>query len=199
MNQYPVIVEQWFQDRNTPVSLIKMYVDKSQPELYDLYKQQAYTHNKSILNNPFPDSGFDLFIPKMMVFYDLFETQWINLGVRCEMIHYPNKESSGESSPYYLYGRSSLSKTRLMIANHVGIIDMGYRGDITVAFRYIFYQTHFKYPETKYEIQPFTKLVQLCHSSLCPLFVVLVESDDELSKTARNSGGFGSTGIIGNK
>jgi len=197
-NESSPLVEQWFQEKNTPISLIKMYVDKSQSELYNLYKEHVKKHNNSILTNPFADSGFDLFIPKTLEFYDLFETQWINLGVRCEMIHYPTKESTGESSPYYLYGRSSLSKTRLMIANNQGIIDMGYRGDIIVAFRYLFYQTLFKYPDTKYEIQPFTKLVQLCHPSLCPIFVVLVEREDELSKTFRNSGGFGSTGTIGN-
>lgn len=198
INQDP-IVKQWFQEKNTPISLIKLYVDKSQPELYDIYKQHTEKHNKSILTNSFADSGFDLFIPKMLEFYNLFETQWVNLGIRCEMIYYPTKESYGESSPYYLYARSSLSKTPFMIANNQGIIDMGYRGDLIVALRYLFYSATLKYPDSKYEIQPFTKLVQLCHPSLCPIFVVLVENEDELSKTLRNSGGFGSTGIIGNE
>ena len=34
---------------------------------------------------------------------------------------------------YYLYPRSSISKTPLILANSVGIIDSGYRGNIKAA------------------------------------------------------------------
>ena len=35
---------------------------------------------------------------------------------------------------YYMYPRSSLSKTKLRLANSVGIIDSGYRGNLIGMF-----------------------------------------------------------------
>ena len=74
-----------------------------------------------------------------------------------------------------------------MLANHVGIIDSGYRGNLIGAFRS--FQTN-----KNYVVDKFTRLLQLCHPSLCPIYVILVEESD-LVDTERGSGGFGSTGV----
>lgn len=121
------------------------------------------------------DSGFDLYCPENVV----VPTQGyalIDLKIRCS-------PQFTTPSGYYLYPRSSISKTPLIMANSVGIIDWGYRGNIMARV----YNTS----NTDYEIKQGDRLFQLCHPILQPLNVVFVES---LDTTERNTGGFGSTG-----
>jgi dUTP pyrophosphatase len=94
------------------------------------------------------------------------------------------------SCGYYVYPRSSISKTPLMLANHVGIIDSGYRGNLIAAIR--------KLPSDspEYVVEKHTRLFQICHPTLCPVFVVLVP-ESELNSSERGAGGFGSTGAKG--
>ena len=113
--------------------------------------------------------------------------KFIDFKIKTEMTFTPLNHPSYPSA-FYVYPRSSLSKTSLMLSNHVGIIDSGYRGNIKGAFRCLDGFTHFN--ATK-----FTRLVQICHPSLCKIRVVLVENETDLSTTLRGSGGFGSTGV----
>jgi dUTP pyrophosphatase len=87
---------------------------------------------------------------------------------------------------YYMYPRSSLSKTQLRLANSTGIIDAGYRGNLIAAFRNLYADS--------YTVEKYTRLVQICHPTLCPIFVIFIKNDSDLSNTARGNGGFGSTG-----
>jgi dUTP pyrophosphatase len=89
-----------------------------------------------------------------------------------------------------MYPRSSFSKTPLILGNHVGIIDSGYRGNLIGAFKFL---PNDKYA-TNYTIEKEQRLLQICHPTLCPIYVILAENDD-LQVTERGSGGFGSTGI----
>jgi dUTP pyrophosphatase len=73
-----------------------------------------------------------------------------------------------------------------MLANHTGIIDAGYRGYLIGAFRNLY--------ADPYKVEKHTRLLQVCHPTLCPIHVVLVNEED-LSTTARGEGGFGSTGL----
>jgi dUTP pyrophosphatase len=94
-----------------------------------------------------------------------------------------------------MYPRSSLSKTRLRLANSVGIIDSGYRGNLIGMFD-CFSAGKGSLCETEYDyiVKPFEKLVQICAPDLRPIFVELVETEEELSSaTLRGEGGFGST------
>jgi dUTPase len=131
-------------------------------------------------------------------FINLFETNFINMRVKAEMFYY-DKGGVGVSSAFYMFPRSSISKTPLMMANHTGIIDMGYRGDLLAAFRYLYnsplcttYEVATRV-KTKYIVEKNTRLVQICHPSLCPIFVKIMENMEDLSSTQRNTGGFGST------
>jgi dUTP pyrophosphatase len=87
-----------------------------------------------------------------------------------------------------MHPRSSISKTPLMLANHTGIVDSGYRGSLIGAFRWL------KTPnQQSYILEKHTRLLQICHPSLCRVVVCLVNEED-LTSTTRGEGGFGSTG-----
>ena len=93
------------------------------------------------------------------------------------------KDSNDNCVGYYLYPRSSFHKYNLVVANHIGIIDSGYRGHIMVPVDNI--------SNEEYIIKPKERLFQLVHPSLKPISIEVVE---ELDETERGSGGFGSTG-----
>jgi dUTPase len=78
-----------------------------------------------------------------------------------------------------------------MLANHTGIIDSGYRGNLIGAFRALYFH---KDDNNSYIVEKHTRLLQICHPSLCPIYVVMV-NEDELTNTERGEGGFGSTGV----
>ena len=187
-------------------ALLKLAVDSNEPELLELYTGHIAKHNASLQTAVFPNSGFDLFVADETVFDKDFQTKFVDLKIRAELIYCDRnmqgvvETEAGEqievnggsySSAYYLYPRSSLSKTPLMLANSVGIIDAGYRGNIMAAVR--------KLPADSpngYTVEKHTRLFQICHSTLCPVFVVLV-AESELNQSERGDGGFGSTGIVG--
>ena len=83
---------------------------------------------------------------------------------------------------YYLYPRSSITKTPLRLANSVGIIDAGYRGNIIACVDNI--------KNGEYIIEAGSRLFQICSSDLSPISIEIVNS---LPETSRGIGGFGST------
>lgn len=161
-------------------SILKVAVNPNNSDLQEAYKNHVEAHNRAIFSDPFPNSGFDLFVPENAE-VDTIETTMISMDVKCEMVN-----DGGNSCGYYMFPRSSLSKTPLMLANHTGIIDAGYRGNLIGAFRNLVSQP--------YTVKKHTRLLQVCHPTLCPLYVVLVD-EVNLSTTSRGEGGFGSTGI----
>lgn len=125
------------------------------------------------------DSGIDLISPCDFIFPRNTVTKY-NLGISCKMIY------DNEPTSYSLIPRSSISNTPLMLANSVGLIDAGYRGEIMAAFR-CFDDPNIKYP---FEIKAQSRLLQIIHPLLVPIKVEIV---DELDKTERGENGFGST------
>ena len=152
-------------------------------ELKTLYKNQIENHNLQVLSNSFPNAGFDLFVPKDTFVYsynDNMKCVMISMDVKCEMV-----DHAGRCVSYYMFTRSSISKTPLVLANYVGIIDSGYRGNLIGAFRNL--------DDTDFLVEKHTRLLQICSSDLSPFLVELVDASD-LSNTERGEGGFGSTG-----
>lgn len=101
---------------------------------------------------------------------------------------------------FYLYPRSSISKTRMRLANSVGIIDAGYRGDLIAAVDTIglFGSTDIWHiwKETLSPIKKYDRYFQVCAPDLSPFLVHIVETEQDLSPpTDRGAGGFGSTGV----
>ena len=92
-----------------------------------------------------------------------------------------------------------MSKTPIMLANHTGIIVSGYRGNLISALRWIPSLPLQKMDMPSYIIPKHMRLLQICHPSLCPILVELVEDISVFTATERGIGGFGSTGIIGGR
>ena len=87
---------------------------------------------------------------------------------------------------YYLYLRSSTGlNTPLSLANGVGVIDSGYRGNIKACFNC----------NNNYEIKRSNRYTQICPPNLSyPMIVTEVDDISNLGLTNRGDGGFGSTG-----
>lgn len=102
------------------------------------------------------------------------ETKFIEFGIACQ-------PTNGKA--YFLIPRSSISKTPLRMANSIGLIDGGYRGQIMAAVDNI--------KSEAYVVEAGTRLFQLIFPDCSPISYELAE---DLSETTRGSGGFGSTG-----
>ena len=89
-----------------------------------------------------------------------------------------------------LFPRSSNSKKDLALCNSVGVLDSGYRGEVTFRFKNIRRFTGELFPQTKEYVvgDKIGQIVVIPYPE-----VTFVESTD-LSKTERGSSGYGSTG-----
>lgn len=135
------------------------------------------------IENTGENSGLDLYCTEDLLLNKIETLGTINHMIQCCM----ENDNTGELSGYYLYPRSSLSKFPLMVANHVGIIDLGYRGNILGKVRYL----PFANQDGFYQINKFDRLFQICAPDLTPFKVKVV---NELPESVRGTGGFGSTG-----
>ena len=177
------------------IMYLKIYIDEEncEPELKEKYIVHAIYHNTKILNsndNVYPDAGFDIFNPvrKEINYNNMNTVNKINFSIVCagQMISNSKTFNTG----YHMYPRSSLSKTKLRLANSVGIIDSGYRGNLIGMFDLI----NIKANET-YVVDKYDRLVQICAPGLVPIVVEIVDTIEQLgTQTERGTGGFGSTG-----
>lgn len=173
---------------------------------------------KLLNNIDFMDAGFDLFVPYNFEKENVLGTTrfvWnrvnkldLKVKVATQMCLLSNASSCGRScdiedccseaacdkktdyynTGFYLYPRSSISKTCLRLANSTGIIDSGYRGNLIAMMDVVY--------EEEYFVNAYDKLVQICAPGLVPVVVRVVGTEAELGeKTARGEGGFGSTSI----
>lgn len=92
-----------------------------------------------------------------------------------------------------LFPRSSISKTELTLANSVGVVDSGYRGEVKLRFKKVEHQSGYRIDVSNHgaEYHISDKIGQLI---IMPYPKVVFEVVDNLSETARGAGGFGSTG-----
>tara|TARA_B100000900_G_C20591082_1_gene721612 strand:+ start:1586 stop:2140 length:555 start_codon:yes stop_codon:yes gene_type:complete len=180
---------------------------KLKPNTLEL--KQQYSNHSSYHKG---DSGLDLFIPDDIVIKPNSMANTIDMKISCEALemnclkyiqsvkriinNYTEQlddskeilnnlskiELEKTNCSYYLYPRSSLSKTPLRMSNSTGIIDAGYRGNIIAKVDNI--------SNDEYRIEKGTRLFQICSPSLEEIELEVV---DELSDTTRGSGGFGST------
>jgi len=123
------------------------------------------------------DVGLDLFFPENVLIPKGSLGFMIDFGIQCE------GKMGDTCVPYYLYPRSSISKTPLRMSNSVGIIDAGYRGNLMAAVDNV--------SEEDYQIQKGQRLFQICPWND---FNVKLEVVDALGDSERGNDGFGSTG-----
>lgn len=163
-------------------------------ELYMKYTEAAEKHNKNVNNGDHPDAGFDLFVLQHLVSEIKHLGQFkVNHGIRCFMMPSPATRKK-QSEAYYLYPRSSISKSSYRLANSVGIIDSGYRGEIIGVFDRLLYVAQGSPLPNNYD-----RLCQICARNLEPFLVKvkIIDSyavEDIVGETRRGEGGFGSTG-----
>jgi dUTP pyrophosphatase len=163
--------------------VLRVFIEN--PELRSLYETPVAKHNQQVQQDPFPNSGFDLFVPKDYSVPSGYESVKVNLEIKCCM------EEDSNCIGFYTYLRSSVSNTPLSLANHVGIIDSGYRGNLISAVRNVA-----SLSTEPYIIKQHSRIIQICHPSLKPFLVEIVDSIEALgSTTSRGEGGFGSTGV----
>lgn len=81
-----------------------------------------------------------------------------------------------------VFPRSSVTTRNMTVANCVGVIDSGYRGEVTVKFKpYLFYR-------------PYDKGDRMAQMIIMPYPHIDLVEVDELSESDRGEGGYGSTG-----
>ena len=163
---------------------------KVSDEMRELYQPAVLSHNKKMNEQCYFDAGFDLICPTDVEVTGL-TTAKINLGVSGSMAYIDNdnaSSSSGVTMPvgYFLYPRSSTgTKTPLRLANSIGVIDSGYRGNYIAVFDNV-------RPGT-FNVEKGQRLVQICAPNI--MYPIKVELVDDLGEdTLRGAGGFGSTG-----
>jgi dUTP pyrophosphatase len=191
---------------------LKIYVKSDNLRMF--YIDAIKKHNEK-MTKPYPDSGFDLFVPeaknvpahstqkidlevKCEAYYESKDNHWISYYDNDATIYYdivnrtrtlekpPNYDNMKISTGFYMYPRSSVSKTPLRLSNSVGIIDAGYRGNLGAFVDNI--------SANGYNVEKGTRLFQICAPNLEPIHVELVSSENDLGNSERGSGGFGSTG-----
>ncbi len=138
------------------------------------------TMNIKLTGSPFPayakqgDAAFDLFLNiEEAITLQPDQTVKIGCGIAMEI---------PEGHFGMVVPRSSLSKRNLMMANTLGIIDSGYRGEILTVIRNI--------GTTPEVLNPQDRLFQM---AIIPFTQVTFNSVENLSDTDRGEGGFGST------
>lgn len=164
-----------------------LYISTDNDSLRQKYISLSDTHNNKMFTSVYPDSGVDLYVPDEVTFDKPFESKFIDMQIKTMMVYYDTATMSKIGCAFYTHPRSSISKTPLMLANHTGVIDSGYRGNLIGAFRWL--------PSdgtTSYSVTQYTRLLQVCHPSLCPVYIQVVDNIDDT--TERGNGGFGSTG-----
>ena len=146
-------------------------------QLNILANDNVINYYKQFELNHLGDSGIDLYNDSNIE-VEPFKVGTVNFNIKCEMI---DLETNTFSS-YYLVPRSSISKTYFQLANSVGIIDAGYRGEIMAKIR--------NFNPTNNEILLSGTYFQIVSPDLKPIKINLVSS---LSSTTRGNDGFGST------
>ena len=145
---------------------MKLFIKPHNDIAREFYRNHGHFHDG--------DAGLDLYVLEDIQF-EPGEPKAIKLGISCE---------SEDGKAYYLFPRSSISKTPLRMANSIGLIDGGYRGEIIAMCDNI--------KSDVYTAEKGQRLFQLVATDSSPIHFELVE---ELEMTTRGTGGFGSTGM----
>jgi hypothetical protein len=199
------------------VMVLNIFVD-GDDDLKEKYIEAVHNHNDKIVSNSeFIDAGFDLFAPgnegdELKVYGDTLRffasgrpntspVNKVDFKICCSAQMFTDSGKTYHTS-YYMYPRSSLSKTQLRLANATGIIDAGYRGHLMGMFDVVNTNPNPNPKDTTkdtifadYMGKKYDRYLQICAPNLGPILVQLVNTKEELGeKTLRGDGGFGSTG-----
>lgn len=119
------------------------------------------------------DAGFDLYATSKI--YDNDGNVVYGCGLAFEI---------PEGYMGLIFPRSSNANKSLLLSNSVGVIDAGYRGEVTAKFKRL-------YPISQGEYAIGERFAQLI---VMPIQAVEFEEAEELSESERGVGGYGSSG-----
>jgi dUTP pyrophosphatase len=141
-----------------------------------------------LANRRATDSGVDLLCPAMTLD---FSNSRIAAEIRTGVVA-AARTVYGAPAPCLLMARSSTSLTPLRMSNQIGLVDMGYRGELIA-------RVDCENPNLRsYEIEHGRRLFQIVQHDWMPfLRIHIVDSPDQLppAPDSRGAGGFGSTGL----
>ena len=173
--------------------LLKLFIANN--ELREKYLDAVVEHNNKLDSEQYPDSGFDLYLPEDTKFR-FGETHLVDLGVKCAACWLDEDNYIANPTAFSVFARSSIGKHCLRLANNVGIIDSGYRGNLMAMVDCI--RGLGKGLDTSemddYSVEKHTRLFQICSPTLGKVRVIIVGSENDLGTSSRGEGGFGSTG-----
>lgn len=128
------------------------------------------------------DSGFDIpMLGEVVNQNKVLHT--FDLGIKVAATY------KNQTVPSLLVPRSSISATPFRLANSIGVIDMGYRGEVKAKVDVLDVINNFVVTRE-------SRLFQICQGNFMPWdTVVIVDNENELPKAPdnRGEGGFGST------
>ncbi len=158
---------------------MSLYIYTDIPELKERLLDQVSKHR-------WTDSGFDIPLAYGHSLGSSVHNYTINLHVKVAAV------DGEQTRPCLLVPRSSISKTSIRLANSIGLIDQGYRGDV---------QAKVDIFESEGGVSSSLKvgdrLFQICRHDFLPWKnVIVVERREDLPEAIdnRGQGGFGSTG-----
>lgn len=125
------------------------------------------------------DAGIDLYVQEDVTIQP-GTAVLVGMGIQCCM------HVNDWPVAFDLRSRSSIYKTPLILANGVGTIDAGYRGEIKAALRNL--------GSEPYLLERGTRIVQIVAPSLMTVKTI-TDVDEFPVMTARGEGGFGSSGV----
>lgn len=180
---------------NLKIYVVPQETEEKTQQLKEMYMEKIRKHlevlEKGDSVGGFYDAGFDIFCPTTQQ-CKVGKVAKYHLGIKCSsFVSDPSDKFSNVDESmnfpvgYFLMPRSSISKTSLRLANSVGVIDSGYRGELIAMFD-CFYGD--------YKIEEGSRLMQVVAPSMMPIYPILVDTEEELGTTDRGEGGFGSTG-----
>lgn len=172
------IVDELSHPSHLPAHILRIKID-------DQYKsnQKMIEYYQYIVDNcDSSESCINICMPTSY----LLENQTVTkcgLGISCEMIDC----NTGKNIGYYMNANYAILPETVHLANNVGIIDAGYRGEMIAMFRHQSNDTD----SPTINIGAGSSVIRICTPDLYPMRVELV---DTLSESDRGTNGIGSTG-----
>lgn len=179
-------------DSNNRVVLRLAISNPDNTELTTKYRNAASSRNTENANSKDFNAGFDLFVPKELQFNSSTDRKvCIDFGIKAYMVEINIETKQETPLCYWMVPRSSAgSKTPLRMANSLGVIDSGYRGNLKGYFDNM--DAYCNCEVSIFEINPFDRFVQIVGPRMDRFDVEVVDSISV--DTDRGEQGFGSSG-----
>lgn len=141
-------------------------------------------------NHRYTDSGFDIPMLRQIVNLDEYSHSF-RLGIQVAAV-----DNNQDTMPCLLLPRSSIYKTPFRVANSIGLIDAGYRGEVQAKVDILHTPEHTMndvHVHTSYDEG--TRMFQICQHNFLPWNKICIVDTLPVACDTRGTGGFGSTSL----